>query len=183
MSRAQLFPDARVGSAYELPYEAFYEKGFRGIIYDIDNTLVPHGAPADDRAVALFGRLRDTGLETCLISNNKEPRVKSFAEAVGGVRYIYKAGKPGRRGYMRAMELMGTAPDTTILVGDQIFTDIWGANRLGISTVMVERIHPREEIQIILKRIPETLILAVWRVVLALRGKRQGSWIREQEHG
>ena len=61
------FPDRYVASAYVIDYEQLYEKGFRGLIFDIDNTLVPHGAPADDRAVKLFGRLKAIGYQCCLI--------------------------------------------------------------------------------------------------------------------
>ena len=59
-------------SAYEIPYEELYKKGYRGIVFDVDNTLVEHGAPVTERAVALFERLRKTGYDTCIISNNKD---------------------------------------------------------------------------------------------------------------
>lgn len=154
----RFFPDHEADSAYVIDYEELYQKKYRGIIFDIDNTLVPHGAPADERATALFERLRLIGYETLLLSNNAEPRVKSFAERVGA-RYIYKAGKPGKAGYMRAMELMGTVPETTLFVGDQLFTDVWGAGRAGIETYLVRPIHPKEEIQIVLKRKLERIVL------------------------
>ena len=84
------YPDHEAESVYGLDYEGFHEKGFRGVIFDIDNTLVPHGAPADKAVVELFARLHEIGFETLLLSNNKEPRVKSFAESVGA-KYIFKA--------------------------------------------------------------------------------------------
>ncbi len=152
------YPDYEVESAYEIDYENLYHKGFRGVIFDIDNTLVPHGAPADQRAIALFSRLRKAGYRTVLLSNNKEPRVKLFHDGVGS-EYIFKAGKPGRAGYERAMKLMGTVPSNTIFVGDQLFTDIWGAKKAGITTWLVKPIHPKEEIQIILKRRLEWVVL------------------------
>ena len=86
------YPDEWLDSAYDIPYEQFYQKGMRGIIFDIDNTLVPHGAPADERAVQLFERLRAIGFHTCLLSNNKEARVAPFAGQVGS-DYIYKGQK------------------------------------------------------------------------------------------
>ena len=66
------YPGNYVDSAYEIPYEKLYERGYRGIIFDVDNTLVPHGAPADKRAIELFERLRAIGFSTCILSNNKE---------------------------------------------------------------------------------------------------------------
>jgi hypothetical protein len=108
--------------------------------------------------VELFQRLHAIGFGTLLLSNNKEPRVKMFNDRVNS-RYIYKAGKPGREGYERAMELLGTTPSDTIFVGDQLFTDVWGAKKAGIVTWLVKPIHPKEEIQIVLKRRLERIVL------------------------
>ncbi|MCD7837155.1 MAG: YqeG family HAD IIIA-type phosphatase [Lachnospiraceae bacterium] len=152
------YPDYEEKSAYEIDYEILYEKGFRGIIFDIDNTLVPHGAPADDRAVELFKRLHGIGFKTVLLSNNKEPRVKSFNDRVGS-QYIFKAGKPAQSGYLKAMEKLGTGPDSTIFVGDQLFTDVWGAKKAGIRTYLTKPIDSKEEIQIVLKRYLEKIVL------------------------
>lgn len=154
----RFYPGERAASAYEIPYESWYGRGIRGVIFDIDNTLVPHGAPADSRAIRLFSRLRELGMETCLLSNNREPRVASFAAQVNS-RYIFKGGKPGIRNYLRAMELMGTDQTSTLFVGDQLFTDVYGARRAGIPNILVEPIHPKEEIQIVLKRRLEAIVL------------------------
>ncbi|MBD5519877.1 MAG: YqeG family HAD IIIA-type phosphatase [Lachnospiraceae bacterium] len=154
----RFYPDVYMDSAYEIDYEGLYEKGYRGIIFDIDNTLVPHGAPADARSIELFKRLRDIGYESLLLSNNKEPRVRSFSEKVNS-RYIYKANKPFPKSYQKAMELMGTTAGTTFFVGDQLFTDVWGAGKIGIFTYLVKPINPKEEIQIVLKRYLERIVL------------------------
>ena len=79
------------------------------------------------------------------------------------VSYIYKAGKPSVKNYIRAMELLGTNRENTLFVGDQIFTDIYGANRAGIRTILVKPIHPKEEIQIVLKRYLEKIVLFFYR--------------------
>lgn len=152
------YPDAYVASAYVIDYELLYRKGYRGIIFDIDNTLVPHGDPADERAIRLFERLRTTGFATCLISNNQEPRVKPFAQKVGS-RYLFNAHKPSVKNYKKAMELMGTDEETTLFVGDQLFTDVWGAKRTGIRSILVKPVYPKEEIQIVLKRYLEKIVL------------------------
>lgn len=168
MSFSDLYPTKEESSAYLIPYESYYALGKRGIIYDIDNTLVMHGAPADKRSIELFEKLRYIGFKTILLSNNKDERVKPFADAVGSP-YIFKAGKPAKRGYLEAMKRMGTEPGTTLFVGDQIFTDVWGANRCGIETILTSPIDPREEIQIILKRRLE------WFVLKSYRKKRKNS--------
>ncbi len=154
----RFYPGGEVENVHEIPYETLFAEGWRGVIFDIDNTLVPHGAPADEQAIALFQRLRSIGFATMLLSNNKEPRVKSFAKQVDSP-YIYKAGKPGAEGYERAMREMGTDIATTLFVGDQLFTDVYGANRLGLRTYLSKPINPKEEIQIVLKRILEKPIL------------------------
>ncbi len=153
------YPDEYVRSTYEIDFESLYKQGYRGVIFDVDNTLVPHDAPADDRAKALFKRLHDIGFKALLLSNNKEPRVKHFAEDVKYASYIFKANKPSRSGYFAAMKKMGTTSGTTLFVGDQIFTDVWGAHRAGIRNILVHPINPKEEIQIVLKRRLEAIVL------------------------
>ena len=74
----RFFPDRYVASTYVIDFEGLYKEGVRGLIFDIDNTLVPHGAPADERAKALFARLKAIGFRCCLISNNQKPRVEMF---------------------------------------------------------------------------------------------------------
>ena len=152
------YPDEYEDSTYDISFEDLYEEGYRGLIFDIDNTLVPHGAPADERAKALFVRLKELGFSCCLLSNNQEPRVKMFNEEVQ-VNYIFNAHKPSIKNYQRAMEMMGTDVDNTIFVGDQLFTDVWGAKRTGIRNILVKPIHPKEEIQIVLKRYLEKIVL------------------------
>ena len=156
------YPKKMLDSAYEIPYETMYERGIRGVIFDIDNTLVPHGAPADERALDLFRRFHQMGMKTCLLSNNKEPRVAAFAAQVDSP-YIYKGGKPARGGYEKAMALMGTDRQTSLFVGDQLFTDVYGANRARIYGILTKPIHPKEEIQIVLKRRLEAVVLYFYR--------------------
>lgn len=170
----QFYPDNYIESTYQIDFEQLKGQGIQGVIFDIDNTLVPHGAPADKRSMALFQQLHKLGIQTMLLSNNKEPRVKTFAERVE-TDYIYKAGKPSVRNYKKAMELMGTGKETTLFVGDQLFTDIWGAKRAGITTYLVKPIHPKEEIQIVLKRRLEWIVLHFYKKSLVKKKeKRKG---------
>ena len=143
------YPQRYEVSAYVIPYDHYHAQGIRGVIFDVDNTLVPHDAPADDQTRELFRHLHEMGME---------PRVKAFAEDVGSA-YIYKAGKPGTAGYGKAMERMGTDRGSTLFVGDQLFTDVYGANRAGILSILVKPINPKEEIQIVLKRYLEKPVL------------------------
>ena len=132
------------------------------VIFDIDNTLVRHGEPADARAIALFEHLKELGFSCMLLSNNKEPRVKMFNDAVN-VNYIFKAGKPKTANYCKAMDVLHTDTTNTIFVGDQIFTDVYGAKRTGIYGILVKPIHPKEEIQIVFKRKLEKIVLHFYK--------------------
>ena len=152
------YPKEYVDSTYGIDFDSFVKKGYRGVIFYIDNTLVPHGAPADERAKKLFAHLKELGMNACLLSNNKEPRVAMFNKDAK-VFTISKGGKPNPKGYQRAMELMGTDVTNTLFVGDQLFTDVWGANLTGIYSILVKPIHPKEEIQIVLKRYLEKIVL------------------------
>lgn len=154
----RFYPNEYANSSYIINYEELYQKGYRGILFDVDNTLVSHGAKADERAKELINRLKNIGFHVCLISNNKEERVRTFNDEVQ-VQYIYNARKPSRKGYQKAMDTIGTNKDNTIFIGDQIFTDVYGANRAGLKTILVKPIHPKEEIQIVLKRYLEKIVL------------------------
>ncbi len=168
----RFYPDLYLDSAYQIDFGEYYRKGYRGIIFDIDNTLVPHGAPADARSIELIGRLKEMGFGVVFLSNNKEPRVKMFNDAVHA-EYIYKAGKPGKKGYLKAMEMMGTGRENTLFVGDQLFTDVWGARNTGIFSILVRPMDKKEEIQIVLKRYLEKIVLAFYRRKCAAAKTRQ----------
>ena len=96
----RFYPDVYISSTYKINFAGYYGLGYRGIIFDIDNTLVTHGAPADERSRKPIKELQDMGFRILFLSNNKEPRVKMFSDAVKG-KYIFKAGKPGKKGNTR----------------------------------------------------------------------------------
>lgn len=158
----QFYPDKIEESAFVIDYKEYYKKGIRGLIFDIDNTLTEHGADADDRAIKLVDRLRGMGFSVCLLSNNKKERVERFNQKIK-VYFIYDAHKPSGKNYRRAMELMGTDLHTTLFVGDQLFTDVFGAKRIGMLNILVKPINPKEEIQIVLKRYLEKIVLFFYR--------------------
>lgn len=169
MMLRKFYPKRTADSAYDIDYEGLYKEGYRGILFDIDNTLVEHGADANQKAVELFKRLKKIGFKTCLISNNSDERVSRFNSRIN-TKYIFKANKPSKKSYYKATRLMGTEVENTVFVGDQLFTDIFGANNLGMFTYLVKPIGPKEEIQIVLKRKLERIVLYFYRRDLA-KGK------------
>ncbi len=159
----RIFPYAMSKSAYDIDYRYLWSRGYRGIIFDIDNTLVEHNEPANNRAVKFFEILRDIGFRTSVVSNNREPRVRLFAEAVG-CEYVYRAAKPMPDGYHEAMKKMETDINSTFVVGDQLLTDIWGAGNAGIRSIMVGKIAFHEDIHIYFKRAVEAVIVGIYRI-------------------
>lgn len=172
------YPKKLANSAYEIDYQKLYKEGYRGLLFDIDNTLVEHGAEASQRAKDLFKMLKQIGFQACLISNNQEARVKKFNEDIQ-VHYIYKANKPLKKSYIDATKLMGTRIKTTVFIGDQLFTDVLGANRIGMMTYLVNPIGPKEEIQIVIKRYFERIVLYFYRRdIRKMRERKQREQMR-----
>ena len=155
----RFFPDEYLDSAYVVNYEETIPGGISGgfcLILTIPWFLMGHRQIR--RAVRLFQKLRDIGFSCCLVSNNRKKRVEPFAASVGA-QFIEMAAKPSRKGYERAMERLGTNTGNTVFIGDQLFTDIWGAKNAGLRNILVKPINPKEEIQIVLKRYLEKIVL------------------------
>ncbi len=159
------YPKRIADSPYVINFNELYKEGYRGIIFDIDNTLVEHGADASPRAIELIRGLKKIGFEVCLISNNKEERVTRFNRDIN-IKYIHNARKPSKQSFIRATKLMNTTVKNTVFIGDQLFTDIFGANRIGMMSYFVKPIGPKEEIQIVLKRRLERIVLKLYRRAL-----------------
>lgn len=133
------FPNEYVESVNHIDYEALYAKGFRGLIFDIDNTLVAHGADSTSEVEELFKRLERIGFRTLLLSNNSENRIERFNRNIGSL-YIADAEKPSPRSFHKAVEMLGTTSATTVVIGDTTHTDILGANRAGLPSILVKYI-------------------------------------------
>ena len=152
-------PERRADSIRDIDFQKEYDDGFRAVIFDIDNTLVPHDAPATEDTAEFFRMLREIGFRTCLISNNHEERVRPFADAVDSL-YLTDAEKPSRKSYRKAMKLLGTNLQNTLFVGDQLLTDVLGARRLGMRHIMVDPVDPESEPDTIkFKRVIEKIML------------------------
>ena len=157
MSFRKFYPTEYYSSAYLIDFDELYRKGFRGLLTDVDNTLVPHDAPADERALQLITDLKARGWQICIISNNDEPRVRPFAD-LADCPYVYKAGKPSAAGYLKGMQITGTGREETLFLGDQLFTDIWGANQAGIRSILVQPMARDPKFHIRLKRAGEAVV-------------------------
>ncbi|MFR2157121.1 MAG: YqeG family HAD IIIA-type phosphatase [Evtepia gabavorous] len=135
-----LVPDFYFESIHAIDLARLRARGVRLLLADLDNTLVPYGVHTPTQPVRAWKQALDqAGITLFLLSNSRKPgRAQRFAEALG-IPYEGHAGKPKVGGFQRAMARMGAAPEETAIVGDQIFTDIWGGNRAGVLTLLV---HP-----------------------------------------
>ncbi|HIE50439.1 MAG TPA: YqeG family HAD IIIA-type phosphatase [Armatimonadetes bacterium] len=134
-----LLPKLYVPSLLELRFEVLEKHGIQGLILDLDNTLVVRNRYEVPEAIRKWiAEAKARGFKLCLTSNsNNRWRVQHIAEGLS-IPYVAWAMKPRRWGFRTGMELMGTAPEATAVIGDQMFTDIWGGNRLGLFTVLVQ---------------------------------------------
>ena len=141
------YPYAYVNSVWAIDYAALYRQGYRAIIFDIDNTLVHHGDDANQKIIDLFQQIHAIGLKTLLLSNNNQVCIERFTADIPTL-YIADADKPNPDNYLQALAMLGTAKHETLMIGDQLFTDIWGANRSGIASVLVRFMqrNPNENI-------------------------------------
>lgn len=155
-----LCPSAWAASIYAVDLDDLRRRGIRGLIFDLDNTLIPWRDPdPPPKLVTWFAGLRRRGFAVTIVSNNGGRRVELFSAALG-VPALARASKPRRRGFRQAMELMGTSPAATAVIGDQLFTDVLGGNRLRAYTVLVTPVSRREFVGTMLVRRLEALVLA-----------------------
>ncbi len=155
----KLCPRAYVVSIADLHPEYFKTKGIKGIILDLDNTLVPWRAGIMEPEMAeLIANYKKAGLRLCIVSNAFNRRVADLLEPLE-IPAVTRARKPLRKSFQKALRILGTTPQQTAVIGDQIFTDILGGNRLGLYTVLVVPINKREFIGTRLVRILEKLLL------------------------
>lgn len=158
-----LFPNEYVNSVFSIDYKKLFQKGYKGIIFDLDMTLVPHGADSTKEIDELFQTIHSEGLKTILLTNNSEERVKRFIKNIDTL-YLCDAQKPNAEGYLKAINLMEIQKDEAVFIGDQIFIDIYGANKCGIANILVHYVTAEEETNIGIRRNLEKIILKLYRL-------------------
>ena len=137
-----LIPQGVYPSFSALDPKALRAKGIKLVLADLDNTLVPYKVPVpNEEVVAWKEALEAEGIQLFILSNSRKPgRAQHFAEALG-VPFQGHSGKPKKKGFIRALERMNAKPEETIIVGDQIFTDILGGNNAGVTPLLVKPIR------------------------------------------
>lgn len=166
----KFYPSQRAASVFAIDYQKLYSLGYRGIIFDIDNTLVHHGKDSTPEVDALLAQIKRIGFKTMMLSNNGVDRIERFLRNIDSP-YISNADKPNPENYYRALERMGLEAAQTVVIGDQVFTDILGANRSGIRSILVDFIRAPNETKIGIRRNVEKVILLCYRLCPSRRNR------------
>ena len=162
---SMLCPHRMVESITQITLDELREQGVTGVILDLDNTIVLWRKEETTSEVSdWLNSLLAADIQLCILSNSPiGERSKRIAEKLG-CHYVHDARKPRRKGFHRAMEIMATTPETTAIIGDQMFTDVLGGNRTGVLTIMVKPMHKREfPYTRFISRPPERLLLRMFR--------------------
>lgn len=115
----QFYPTAYADSVFAIDYQSLYDSGVRGLLFDIDNTLVHHGDDSTPEIDALFRRIQSIGLQTLILSNNTEERIQRFLQNIDAP-YVCDADKPRIAGYKKGLELLGLSASQAVVIGDQV---------------------------------------------------------------
>lgn len=142
-------------SAKNIDYKKLKEMGINTLFFDLDNTFTkPFNKKINDEEIELVNRLKSE-FNVYVVSNGKEKRVKNYCNDIEGLKYLYESAKPTTKKFKKFVKDNDISIDNCVFVGDQLFTDIWFANRLNMKSILVDRITKDEEWWIKAKRILE----------------------------
>lgn len=174
------YPDIYCDSIRHIDLDMLKNKGIKGFILDIDNTLVPmHSKDADENAVTWIADLKKNGFKVCILSNATKKRVIRFNKDIAVIA-IHRAFKPSGRAFLKAADKLELEPENIAVVGDQIFTDIYGGNKANMLTILVKPIDKKEIVYVRLKRWPERYIIAGFMKKLEHQIKRRELWKKKR---
>ncbi|WP_281242858.1 YqeG family HAD IIIA-type phosphatase [Sporolactobacillus nakayamae] len=133
----KFLPEEHVESILDIQPDKLKQRGIKALVTDLDNTLIAwNEKEITPELIGWFSSLEEAGISVMVLSNNSEKRVKLFSHSAG-VSYIYRARKPLPFAFKRAMRIMKVRKDEMVVVGDQLLTDVWGANQVGAHTILV----------------------------------------------
>lgn len=165
-------PDEVVASVSEIQPESLKQRGIQAVLLDLDNTLVPwQKVDVPETVRQWIEAMKSAGLRLCLVSNTRRRRRLEMLAKELGVAYVPKAFKPRRYGLRQALEQLQATPQQAVMIGDQVFTDVWGGNRMGMRTILVLPMARREFIGTKVSRLLERILLWGYRRAGILRQK------------
>lgn len=162
MSRG-LTPDRRVAGIWEVTPAYLRKMHVRGVITDLDNTLaLPDDIRPTEDGAAWLTAMREADIPVVVVSNNSYERVAAFCRPLG-VDFVHKSGKPFGRGIRRAVEKLGVPREETVLIGDQLFTDVLAASYHHILCILTEPVVLETDCFFRFKRALERVLDRKWR--------------------
>ena len=171
----RFFPDEEFKRVEDINIEFLMKENIKGLILDIDNTISEWKMEPTEDVMAWLDMMKENGIKLCLASNNRRARA-DYMSSLLGINAVHNSLKPSRRAFIAAMRLMGTNPSETAVVGDQVFTDIYGGNRLNLYTIFITPINVRDGWFVKFKRPLEKWVLKSFREKLFIRQERRKIW-------
>ncbi len=140
-----LRPDFQYGSIQDIPVEDLLSNGIKGLLLDLDNTISPWNETSlTGEVIDWFKKIKIQGIKACIISNNRHPdRVSAVADVLD-ILYVYQAAKPRKKAFLKGLKTLELKKSEAAVVGDQLFTDVLGGNRIGMMTILLPPIDERE---------------------------------------
>lgn len=171
------FADEKVPTVRDVDYEQLANDGIETVVFDLDNTIAKWGDDSlTEEIVDLFERLTSMGLKVGILSNSRRKETEDFVTGLP-FPHVFNANKPSVRGFRSILEKLDSAPEEAAMIGDQIFTDVLGANRLGMYTVRVDPIDPSREFRFTkINRIGERILLCLREVYRSIRRFKETSY-------
>jgi len=137
-------PDIIYNNIYDIDFDSLKKKNIKGLIFDIDNTLVSYRQEKPtENVVALMGKLKAEGFDICFVSNNSKERVDLFNDEFKFFSFP-DAGKPSVKYIREALKSINLTNGNAALIGDQLFTDVTAAKRAKMTAILVKPIEPVE---------------------------------------
>lgn len=167
-----LYPDIYLNNVKEITYELLQNNNIKGLILDVDNTLIDYYKNMPEGIQEWCKDLQEKGMKFCIASNsNKKEKVKGVSEKLN-IPYIFFAKKPLKTGLNKAKDIMGLTKEEVAVVGDQIFTDVLGANRCKMTSILVDPIKEKDIFITIIKRPIENFIKKNYRKNVTKEGRK-----------
>ena len=154
-----LYPDSYYKSIFEVKIEDLKDSNIKGVIIDIDNTIVPwKDKKLSNEVFNWFNKLIEEGFRLCLISNGMSKRVEYFSNQLD-IPAIGTAVKPRKKAFQQALKILGLRKEKVAVIGDQVFTDVLGGNRMGFTTILVDPLKEEEFFTTKIMRLLEKLVI------------------------
>ena len=163
MIKKYFLPTSYVDNFTNITPARLNQLGVRAVIIDLDNTLVGYDEmDANEKVVNWFKLMNDNDFKVTIVSNGKRKRVSNFADP-HDIDYIFNAQEPLSKNYKKAIRSMDVPKDETIMVGDQLMTDIFGANLIGLKSILVMPVKSKDGYATLLNRRMEGIIMRYFR--------------------